>query len=146
MFNNYIELKYLTNIDEDRKVLEEMSFTKNKRINVSMINKHIELSKEEIIMSLTTPDIYNLEFIEIILHTYQWYFSEVELFSYLLARFSMNCPIGLSENEKRKFDEKVRFNVRHKVLLFIKQWFNLYKDILFVVNEMHVLFQEIIYL
>jgi len=115
MFNNYIDLKYLVNIDNDRKVLEEMSFTKNQRINLSFNNKEIELSNEEIILSLTTPDIYNIDFIEVILNTYQWYFDEVELFSYLLARYSMNYPIGLSESEKKIFEEKVRFNVRHKV-------------------------------
>jgi hypothetical protein len=70
----------MVNIDQDRKMLDSMSFTKNVRIDSSS-NTKISLSKEEIILALTTPDIYNPKFQEIILNTYQWYFSEVELFS-----------------------------------------------------------------
>lgn len=58
----------------------------------------------------------------------------------------MSIPLGLSENEKRLFNDKIRSPIRVKVISFITTWFKKYKDILFLVREMHILFQEIIYL
>lgn len=58
----------------------------------------------------------------------------------------MNIPVGMNDREAVIFDKNVRRLIRHKVMIFIKDWLKVYKDILFVVHEMHILFQEIIYL
>lgn len=147
MLNNQIDQKYQVNIDEDRKILNSMSYSSEKELLLDIKpGQNLNMTKEEIILAITAPNQQNLQFREIVLYTYQWYFNEVEQFSFLLARYSMSYPVGMNSSEKAIFDKKVRFNVRHKVICFIKDWFNQYKDILFVVNEMHVLFQEIIYL
>lgn len=103
------------------------------------------MTKGELIFAITDPFKFHPKLFSLIIDTYQWFMSEKELFEIMLSRISPITPFNLSPSEKEKF-KKQQKHIKMKVLIFVREWFKKYRDLVITVEELQTLFRELIYL
>ena len=86
----------------------------------------VSITKRKLIENVTYEGHQDQILSNILLSTYKWYFTEVEMFSMLLERFKLPLPFCLSPSEKRAFIENRLSKVQVRVLNFLRQWIDRY--------------------
>lgn len=75
---------------------------------------------------LTMHDYLDMNFINTFLLTYRSFCSSVDLLNLLEARYNLQCPLGLTEEESTIWEEKKLKLVRLRVFNVLKNWLELY--------------------
>jgi hypothetical protein len=99
------------------------------------------LKREELLDLMLDPEKYNSELFTLVIDTYMWYMSDLDLFSYLVAKYCA-IPININYEEKKVFIEKHLSKVRLKILLFLAEWYKKYRDLVLMVESVEDIFAE----
>lgn len=106
----------------------------------------VSITKRKLIERVTCEGLQDQILSNILLHTYKWYFTEVEMFTMFLERFKMSLPFCLSASERRGYIENRLSCVQLKVLNFLKQWIQHYSYILENSSEDKEIILEFVFL
>lgn len=137
-----IELTMLSPIEDIRLKYRDSTFSVSKKVHLS---EERFFDKHTLIYCVTDPNFFDPKLFSTLINTYQWFMSEQELFELLLSRFSPITPENLSHTESIRF-EQIQRKIKMKVLIFMKDWFKKYKDLIITVEELQKFFRELIYL
>jgi len=106
----------------------------------------VSITKRKLVERVACEGFQDQILSNILLHTYKWYFSEVEMFAMFLERFKMPLPFGLSASERLGYIENRLSKVQVKVLNFLKQWVQHYSYILENSSEDKEIILEFVFL
>lgn len=101
------------------------------------------IRRTELIDLMLQPEKTLLDVMDMIKNTYMCYFTDEELFSYLVAKFCA-VPFNMNYEEKKIFLENYLSKVQQKILFFMRFWFKEYSDSVLMDDQVGDLFVEVL--